>query len=370
MTDGWLKDIGSEHLIEPFTAQSLNEEYWDPVQISGDYENVHVPAFHINGYYDMFARGIINGFLGYQYQGGEGAAGYQHLVMGPWVHAINNPQVGELTFPNAVLEELYDEWQPLWFEACLYQSVDNADLDALPTVTYFTMGAIGERNAPGNEWHTAETWPPEGSEEIRVYLHPGNTLDTELPSQDGGGDAFVYDPADPSPTICGANLMIEAGSCDQRPVEERKDVILYTSPALDEPLEVTGDLRAEIWITTDVPDTDIVVRLTDVYLNGRSMLVADGIMRARYHNSPDFSSEQLLQPGEPTSLTLDLGPTSIVFNTGHRIRVSVTSSNAPRFAPNPNTGAMYLEEGAVGQIAHTTILHDADHPSAIILPLK
>ena len=124
---------------------------------------------------------------------------------------------------------------------------------------------------------TAETWPPGGFEEIRVYLYPGHTLDTELPGKDGGGDTFVYDPADPSPTICGANLNIEAGSCDQRSVEEREDVILYTSPVLDEPLEVTGDLRAEIWITTDVPDTDIVVRLTDVYPDGRSMLVADGI---------------------------------------------------------------------------------------------
>jgi uncharacterized protein len=98
--------------------------------------------------------------------------------------------------------------------------------------------------------------------------------------------------------------------------------------------------------------------------------VADGIMRARYHNSPDFSSEQMLEPRVPVLLMLDLGPTSIIFNAGHRIRISVTSSNAPRFAPNPNTGAMYLDGGAGGQIAHTTILHDANHPSAVILPIE
>jgi hypothetical protein len=146
-------------------------------------------------------------------------------------------------------------------------------------------------------------------------------------------------------------------------------VVVYSSPLLDEPVEVTGDLRAKIWIETDVPDTDVVVRLTDVYPDGRSMLVADGIVRARYHNSPDFASEQLLEPGVPVLLTVDLGPTSIIFNAGHRIRISVTSSNAPRFAPNPNTGAMYLGAGETGRIAHTTILHDAAHPSMVILPV-
>ena len=114
--------------------------------------------------------------------------------------------------------------------------------------------------------------------------------------------------------------------------------MVYTGPILDEPLEVTGDLRAEIWITTDVPDTDIAVRLTDVYPDERSMLVADSIFRARYHNNPDFTSFEFLEPGVPYLLNLDLGPTSIIFNTGHRIRVSVTSSNWPRFSVNPNTG--------------------------------
>ena len=370
MVNGWLDDIDSSHLIEPWQANSLDSDYWDAVQIVDDYADVHVPAFHIGGYFDVFARGIIDGFLGYQNQGGAGAAGQQHLVIGPWVHAINDPPVGEMTYTSAVLDKLYDEWQPLWIEACLYESVDIAELDSLPTVTYFTMGAIGERNATGNEWNTAETWPPEGSDEIRVYLHPGNTLDTELPGEDGGGDAFAYDPTDPSPTICGRTLMIDSGSCDQRPVEERDDVIVYTSPVLDEPVEATGDLRAEIWITTDVPDTDVVVRLTDVYPDGRSMLVADSIFRARYYGNPDFTSFEFLEPGVPYLLSLDLGPTSIVFNAGHRIRVSVTSSNAPRFAPNPNTGAIYLQEGTLGRIAHTTILHSAGHPSAIILPVR
>ncbi|MCD4687676.1 MAG: CocE/NonD family hydrolase, partial [Anaerolineae bacterium] len=126
----------------------------------------------------------------------------------------------------------------------------------------------------------------------------------------------------------------------------------------------------EVWITTDVVDTDIAVRLTDVYPDGRSMLVADGIARARYHASPNFDTETFLEPGVPVLLTVDLGPTSIVFNAGHRIRISVASSNAPRFGPNPNTGAAVLLDGETGQVAHTTILHDAEHPSALILPVR
>jgi putative CocE/NonD family hydrolase len=180
---------------------------------------------------------------------------------------------------------------------------------------------------------------------------------------------FIYDPTDPTPTLGGANLNIASGAYDQRDVEARDDVLVYTTEVLDAPLEVTGDLLAQIWISSDAPDTDIVVRLTDVYPDGRSMLVADSVLRARFHNSPDFSAETFLQAGVPVLLNIDLGPTSYIFNAGHRIRISVTSSNAPRFAPNPNTGAPFLEDGDTGQIAHNTILHDADHLSALVLPI-
>jgi hypothetical protein len=370
MFNTWLEEIDSEHLIDPWQSQWLNDDYWDAAQIVDEYADVHVPAFHVGGYYDAFASGIVEGFLGYQYEGGEGAAGHQHLVLGPWIHATNEPSVGEMTYPEAILDELYDEWQLMWFEACILGSANMDELDQIPAVTYYTMGAVDEEDAPGNEWQTAETWPPEGTVEARVYLHPEGTLVDELPPEQSNGDTFRFNPGDPSPTICGRTISIDSGACDQGPIEEREDVLVYTSPILDTPVEVSGNLRAEIWFTTDAADTDIVVRLTDVYPDGRSMLVVDGTMRARFHNSPDFSSFELLEPGEAYLVSFDLGPTSIVFNAGHQIRVSVTSSNWPRFSVNPNTGEMYLTDGKDGQIAQTTILHDADHPSAIILPIK
>jgi putative CocE/NonD family hydrolase len=369
MIDGWLEDIGSLHLRAAWREHAQNSEYWDPVRIGADFGDVHVPAFHIGGYFDVFARGIVDGFLGYQIRGGEGAAGHQHLVLGPWVHAINNPEVGEAVYPEAVLPELYDEWQELWLDACVRDRAGLSELDSLPAVTYFTMGAQGEEKAPGNEWRVADSWPPNVFEPQALFLTAGGGLDDVPPDDQTGGDGFQFDPAHPSPTVCGRTLVLGPGSCDQSEIEARSDILVYTSPVLTSPLEVTGDLRAEIWFTTDVPDTDIVVRLTDVYPDGRSMLVADGVMRARYRNHPDFLALEWMESDTPYFLQIDLGPTSTVFNSGHRIRLGVTSSNAPRLSVNPNTGADFLPNGGPSRVAKTTILRNAEHPSAIFLPV-
>jgi len=145
-------------------------------------------------------------------------------------------------------------------------------------------------------------------------------------------------------------------------------VIVYSSAPLEQPLEVTGSVRVEVWITTDVPDTDLAVRLTDVYPDGRSMLVLDSIFRARYAHSPDFTASNCSRRASRCGSASTWADQPSVQRRTPR-PVDITSSNAPRFAPNPNTGEMFLADGDSGQIAHTTILHDADHPSAIILPI-
>jgi predicted acyl esterase len=361
----WAIGQGSEYLIDRWKSHYLNDSFWDPVQITDDFDQVHVSAVHMGGWYDIFARGIIEGFLGYQNLGGEGAAGEQFLVMGAWAHNMNPLEVGELAYPNSVTQP-YDDLIMQWLTACL-AGEENPAQD-LPSVAYFTMGAVGEEDAPGNEWHTAATWPPENTHDVPIYLHANNALSLDPPTDNESGDTYTYDPENPVETLGGANLTAVAGAYDQTSIEQRDDVIVYSSDVLPTPLEITGNVHADIWFSTDVPDTDIVVRLTDVYPDGRSMLIMDGIARARFRNSPDFSSEEMLEPNTPTLITVDLGPTSIIVNAGHRIRISVTSSNAPRFAPNPNTGEMFL--GETTQIAHTTILHDAAHPSTIVLPVR
>ncbi|MCD4684609.1 MAG: CocE/NonD family hydrolase, partial [Anaerolineae bacterium] len=254
----WLEGLGEGDVIPALREHPLNDDYWDVTQIVDDYAQVNVMGIHIGGWYDIFARGTVAAFQGYQTQGGPDAAGQQHLFMGPWAHDINNPTVGELTFPNGAWDQ-YEQTLFMWLDACLLDGGFGlstlADFDTQPAVRYFTMGAVGEAGAPGNEWHSADAWPPKHVE-IPVYLHPNNYLSVDMPP-DNDGDAFVYDPADPTPTICGQNLSIPAGSCDQREVEVRDDVVVYSTLPLPEPVEVTGDLRVEVWITTDVVDTDI-----------------------------------------------------------------------------------------------------------------
>jgi putative CocE/NonD family hydrolase len=153
---------------------------------------------------------------------------------------------------------------------------------------------------------------------------------------------------------------------DQRRVESRPDVLLFSTEELKEPIEVTGRLTAKLFVSSDCPDTDFTVKLTDVYPDGRSMLVADGILRARFHQS--FEKESFLKPGEVYELNVDLWSTSLVFNKGHRIRVAVSSSNSPRFEANPNTGKAFRADKE-SRVASNTLHLSLNYPSRIMLPV-
>lgn len=367
LIEGWLSWQGSEFLIEEWLSHPLEDDYWDAADISGRYSEVHVPALHIGGWYDIFTQGTLDAFVGYQEQGGAGAAGRQHLVMGPWTHfGLGGLEQGELVYPdNAGMDPLELMQLTLdWYKACLLGQEGRAD--DWPPVRYYVMGDVDDPEAPGNVWREADAWPPPATD-LSLYLRAEGRLDGMPPAAGEGSDTFVYDPADPSPTVCGANLTLPAGPCDQREVEARDDVLIFSTPPLERPLEVTGRVRARLWLVSDAPDTDLAVRLTDVYPDGRSMLVTDGILRARFRGL-DFTREELMTPGTPYELEIDLGSTSIAFNAGHSIRIIISSSNAPRFDVNPNTGApLHANDGI--RIANNTILHDAEHPSALLLPV-
>lgn len=325
-------------------------------------ERVHLPAIHYGGWFDVFQQGTLDGFTSRQHHGGPGAAGTQKLIIGPWGHGESRDRrIGELQFPPNALE-----WQGrgnAWFDHYL-KGVDNG-VDRLPAVQYYTMGAIGERGAPGNVWRTADDWPVP-STPTPFYLHADGTLSPDPPGDGEGGRAYTYDPRDPAPTRGGCVLTLPAGPYDQREIEARPDVITFTTPPLDEPLEVTGRLTAVLVITSDRVDTDFAVRLTDVYPDGRSMLIADGLARCRYRRGLDRLAP--LEPGTPTEIEVDLWSTSIIFNQGHRIRVSITSSNYPRFDVNPNTGWPAWPMGPM-LTARNEILCDRTHASHIVLPV-
>ncbi|HNX51212.1 MAG TPA: CocE/NonD family hydrolase, partial [Thermoanaerobaculaceae bacterium] len=196
-------------------------------------------------------------------------------------------------------------------------------------------------------------------------------LNQELPA--GGQRPFTSDPARPVPTLGGANLFETVdghaqgvGPQDQLEVEQRADVLVFSSPVLTRPLTVVGPLRARLWVQSDTPDLDLAVRLTDVYPDGRSMLVTDGMARARMRCGDD--RECFLSPGEPAELLVELTSTALVFNTGHRLRLSVSGSNWPRFEVNPNHGGDLNSPGAA-RVAHPTLLVGPAHPSRLELPV-
>jgi len=197
------------------------------------------------------------------------------------------------------------------------------------------------------------------------YFREDRTLSPARPKT-GRPLTYAYDPKDPVPTLGGPQLTIPAGPMDQRKIERRPDVLVFTGEPLVEPLEVTGRVRVRLWVSSDAPDTDFVAKLCDVYPDGRSINICEGILRARFRDS--FRKEERMTPGRLYPITLDLWSTSVLFNRGHRLRVHVTSSSAPGYDPNPNTGEPF-RAGDRTRVARNTLYLDERRPSHILLPV-
>lgn len=369
LSHNWLEGQGSLHFEDELTNHPFEDEFWDSVQTHDQYGNVHVAGLHVGGWFDIFQQGTIDGYVGYQHDGGTGAAGNQMLVIGPWSHIQWGEQTqGELTFPPNSTEPPNPEAFEVLFNHFLeldHPGVDQVP-DDIPNVQYYVMGDVDDAGAPGNQWRTADDWPPAAAP-IRLHLQPGGGLAEACPAADGGTTSYVFDPEDPSPTICGANMTIDAGSCDQRSIEARDDVVVFETDVLAAPMEVTGRVYAHLFTDLDQPDADLNLRMTDVYPDGRSMLIADGAVRLATRGST--SGLTPLVSGEIVEGVVDLWSTSLIVNTGHRLRISVTSSNWPRFSVSHNNGLPYPEsvEGD-GAAVTVTIHHDGEYASYLEIP--
>lgn len=338
------------------------DDYWRQFDTTLRFTRMNVPAVHISGWFDMFVQGTINEFMGRQHAGTNGANGAQKLILGPWTHAIGKMPVGELTFPKANrVPEQYSSGR--WFDHYL-GGADNG-VEQEPAVAYYVMGDTSIPGAPGNEWRHANDWPIPAKETAAYFTHDGK-LDFQPPAT--GNDArlqFAFDPANPCPTVGGNNLTIPRGPMDQNKIERRSDVVLFTSAPLAKPMEVTGPVKAKVFVASSAVDTDLSVRLCDVYPDGKSYLIAEGILRLRYRHS--FEQPELLTPGKIEEVTVDCWSTSIVFNRGHSLRATVTSSNHPRFDVNPGT---WPWTGSGAMVKQTnTIYCSAAHPSHLVLPV-
>ena len=363
LVEDWLSDQQSDYLLDEIKEnENFTLGYWGNVTLDDNWEDVNVPAIHIGGWYDIFGQGTIEGYQGYQHHGGPGARGNSKLIMGPWTHTgFFSRTQGELTYPANSL----DRFSLRMFRDMirLYVFNDTDTFSEWPTVSYYVMGDVDNKNAPGNQWRYADDWPVP-AENISWYFHSNGTLSPTLQS-DSEPLSYMYDPTNPVPTVGGKNLYSPAGPYDQSAVENRSDVLVFTSPLLITPFEATGPIIAQLFVSSDCPDTDFTVKLTDVYPDGRSLFITDGILRMRNR----YTQEQwdFMEPGTIYDITVHLWSTSYIWNSGHRIRVEVSSSNYPRFLNNPNTRDG-IGKNTTYAVAQNTVYVDEMHPSCIILP--
>ncbi len=362
MAAGWL--TGQKFRPECLALAKAHPSYddlWRPVNLAEYAEQVNVAMVHQGGWFDCFQGGTIFAYETLQEHGGEGARGSQILVIGPGAHGTPDPEA--LKFPENSKEVPFPYWRE--FFGHYLKGEDAGIIEQGPRAYYYVMGAVGEEGAPGNFWRSADQWPPP-SQQTAYYLHADKTFSEQEPAEENAGLSYEYDPANPVATIGGANLGLPKGSMDQRPAEQREDVLVFTTQPLADAMEVTGHLRAVLYISSDCPDTDFTAKLTDVYPDGRSMLIVDGIQRAKYRNS--LETPELLEAGQVYRVEIDLWSTSLIFNSGHRIRVAISSSNYPRFSANPNTGAA-TDDGEEKRVASNTIYMSGQHASHVILPV-
>jgi putative CocE/NonD family hydrolase len=344
---------------------ATDDDYWRALAINRRYGRVEVPALNVGGWFDVFLGGTLENFARMRREGGSDAArAGQRLLVGPWAHGSTYGAYPDHSFDLFASDGAFDlvALQLRFFERNLRGGPGGDDE---PPVQIFVMGE--------NRWHDEEDWPLARAQPTPWYLRAEELLSPEPPG-DEDPDTYVYDPDDPAPTVGGptslpARMMrANAGPLDQRRLEERADVLVYTSAPLERPLEVTGPLIVTLHAATSAPDTDFVAKLTDVWPDGTSRILAEGVLRARFRAG--FERPQPVEPDVVNRYQLDLVATSNVFAAGHRIRVLVTSSSFPRFDRNPNSGKPLGADGPDDlRPARQTIFHDGARPSHVLLPV-
>lgn len=367
LVEGWLQfGVQIPAYADVWKAQAPDSDYWLGYNTRAQASQVTAPGLHVGGWWDIFADGTIDEFLARQKSGGAGAQGRQILVMRPTAHGPWGAQA--LKFP-----ENHDDFRVTPFRrrfAIRWLTGKDDGLDQEPAVHYYTIGDDQHFDGPGWEWRTADTWPPFAMEPTPYYLHANGNLSTEAPTSRDYRRGFVFDPADPVPTVGGQNLVIPYGPFDQREVSSRADVLCFQTPVLAEPLETTGHFRVRLYISSDAPDTDFTAKLVDIYPEGdeRQILMLDSIRRVRYREGNQRSEP--LEPGQIVPVEIDLGNISWIFNTGHRIGLQISSSNYPRFEVNPNDGRDFPTKDQPGQRATNQVHVNSDNPSVLFLPVR
>ncbi|MBL8268561.1 CocE/NonD family hydrolase [Steroidobacter sp.] len=343
------------------------DEYWRQFDSEARIEQMDVPALSIGGWYDAILRGTLTSYTGMRTRARtERARNSQKLIIGPWDHSINgNAKLGEIDFGTETKIDL-SGIQTRWFDHWL--KGEDTGFMKEPRVRIFVMGE--------NRWRSEDEWPLARTRYTKYYLQSAGKANTaggdgKLATKLPGGaaaDTYIYDPSNPVPTR-GGNILpakLGPGPVDQAPLAGRDDILVFSTPALEQDTEVTGPITVTLYASSSALDTDFTAKLVDVHPDGKAYNIADSIIRARYRNS--FEKPELLEPGKVYPFTIDLLGTSNLFKKGHRIRVDISSSNFPRFDRNPNTGHAFGEDAELRK-ATQTIHHSRQYPSHITLPI-
>ena len=349
-----------------YVRRSAYDAEWKRISIREQFAKFTMPVYLIGGWYDYYAGEAVTTFLGLREHAPTAALRDSHrLLIGPWIHGVNSvTTLGDVDFGPEALKE--NDATHRWL-TCLLSGGNPAEVQRAP-IRVFVMGA--------NRWQDEHEWPPARAQATPFYLRQAGALSRRAPAAEAA-DRYTYDPNDPVPTTGGNHSIgpynpglweiAKSGPYDQRSVEGRQDVLVFTSEVLEREMEVTGNVTLRLYAVSSAPDTDFVGRLTDVYPDGRSINIAEGVLRTRFREDI-FGTPRLMEPGRIYPLTIDLGPTSNVFKAGHRIRLHVTSSSFPLWDRNLNTGR---DPGTDTdpQCADQMVYHDPDHPSCVMLPV-
>ncbi len=349
------------------------DDYWASFDVLADVERITAPVLSFAGWHDNFLKSHMDLYRAMRERAPEPGRSHHRLVIGPWEHVnyvspFSTSRTGAVEFgPMAACGAAVSGPTLLdWFDRWVKGEQAGADQG----IRYWHLGV--------DEWREAPAWPPP-HEQLRLYLHSAGgansrhgdgVLSTTAPANSEPPDSYLYDPLDPVPTVGGKTLMptiMGAGIQDQTAVEDRQDVLCYTSATLTQPLEVSGPMSVELWVSSSAVDTDFTAKLVDVAPDGFAANLADGIVRARYRESTKRRSAPLV-PGETVLLHIDLWDLACTFKPGHRVRLEISSSNFPRFDRNLNTGhELGGDRAEDAVVAAQQVLHDAEHPSALVL---
>nr|BBH88326.1 hydrolase [Thermosporothrix sp. COM3] len=358
-------DEQTGRVIEAWRAEIAHpqlDDYWQPLCYQKKFDRVNLPVLHISGWYDDEQIGTPLNYIGMTTTGAPAARDKQRLLMGPWGHNVNGAsKLGEVDFGSQAIIDLRAE-QVRWFDRWL-KGIEHNDAP----VRIFIMG--------DNVWRDEQEWPLARTRWTPYYLHSqgkansrfgDGVLAPEKPADNQPQDTYTYDPARPVPFMTEPTSSQIGGPDDYSAILRRDDVLVYTTEPLTEDVEVVGPIRVELYAASSAPDTDFNAMLIDVWPNGFRQRLCDGMVRARFREGMEQPS--LIEPGRVYQYTIDCWNTSQVFKQGHRICLMLSSSAFPKYDRNLNTGAPLGQTTGMA-VAEQRIYHDAEHPSAIILPI-